>query len=373
VAEAIARGADRAGPGFRAVLTVLHVAYPLAPVDPDAVGGVEQVLFHLEQGLAMRGCRTIVVGREDSRVCGTLIGVPIVPPPYDEATIATVRQRSAEAIRTALEGWAIDLVHMHGFDFNTYLPPPDVPVLATLHCPSAWYAPSALHPARRGIWLNAVSARQNAELQPNSRLLGFVENGAPAELFTARHARRAFALLLGRIAPDKGVREALLAARAADMPLLVAGELYPYPEHQRYFTTEIAPLLDVKRRYIGPVGFRRKRRLLAAARCVLIPSLVPETSSLVLRESFAAGTPVIAFRKGAVVDAIACGRTGFLVDTVDDMAAAMRRASELDGNACRQVAREHFSLERMVEGYLELYQRVLQLSTATEYSREAAL
>lgn len=355
------------------MLTILHVAYPLAPVKPDSVGGAEQVLFQLERSLNTCGCRTIVVAREDSRVCGTLVGIPIVPPPYDEATIATVRHRHAEAIRRALAKQPVDLVHMHGFDFDTYLPPPDVPVLATLHCPATWYAPSALRPSRRGIWLNAVSARQHAEVQPKQHLLGFVENGAPAELFTARHARRTFALVLGRIAPEKGIREALLAARSADVPLLVAGELYPYPEHQRYFATKIAPLLDEKRRYIGPVGFRRKRRLLAAARCVLIPSLVPETSSLVLRESFAAGTPVIAFRKGALVDAIACGRTGFLVDSVDDMAAAMRRASELDGNACRQVARERFSLERMVDAYLELYRRVLQLSTAAENSREAAL
>ncbi|NHV87620.1 glycosyltransferase, partial [Escherichia coli] len=84
------------------------------------------------------------------------------------------------------------------------------------------------------------------------------------------------------------------------VPLLVAGALYPYPAHVDYFEREVRPLLDATRRFVGPVGFARKRRLLSAARCLLVPSLAAETSSLVAREAAACGTPVVAFPSGAL-------------------------------------------------------------------------
>ena len=342
------------------MLTVLQVAYPLAPVGPDSVGGVEQALYHLERGLAARGCETIVIACEGSEVAGRLVPVPRPHPPYDEEAIEAAHARHAEAIRDTLARWPVDLVHMHGFDFDRYLPPPVVPVLATLHCPAAWYSAEALDPPRPGVWLNAVSRMQHEELSPNSHLLPFVANGVAVEAFSTRHARRDFALVLARIAPDKGIREALQAARIADVPLLVAGEIYPYPEHRRYFAEEVQPLLDDRRRYLGPIGFTGKRRLLAAARCVVVPSLVPETSSLVAREALASGTPVVAFRRGALVEAIDHGQTGLLVDDVTDMAAAMQASSAIDPEACRITACARFSLDRMVEGYVGLYQEVIR-------------
>lgn len=352
---------------------VLQVAYPLAPVGPDAVGGVEQVVFHVERGLAAYGVKTVVVASEDSLVSGVLVPIPRIHPPYDEDAIAAARSRHAEAVREAVKHFPVDLVHMHGFDFDSYLPPSSTPVLATLHCPAFWYAPQALRPQGDGIWLNAVSRCQHDELLPNDRLLGFVENGVPVEAFAAHHARRDFALVLARIAPEKGIREALEAAHIANLPILIAGELFPYPDHQRYFEQEILPLLDRKRRWLGPIGFARKRRLLGAARCVVIPSLENETSSLVLREAFAAGTPVVAFRRGALVEAIDDGRTGFLVESIAELAAAMRSVAALDGEACRANARERFSLERMVGGYLALYREVIRLGKAAPTALELPL
>jgi len=355
------------------VLRVLHVAYPLAPVGPDAVGGVEQVLCHLERGLAARGHETMVLACEGSTVAGRLIPVPRGQPPYDDRAIAAARSRHSTLIRDALARWPVDLVHMHGFDFDRYLPPAGVPVLATLHCPATWYAPEALDPPRPGIWLNAVSRRQHEELSPNARLLPFVENSVPVEAFSGHHARRSFALVLARIAPDKGIREALEAARLADMPLLIAGETYPYPEHQRYFAEEVQPLLDDRRRYLGPIDFKRKRWLLAAAHCVVVPSLVPETSSLVAREALASATPVVAFRRGALVDAVEHGRTGFLVDDVAAMAEAMQAAPAIEPRLCRAVARARFSLDLMVDGYVRLYREVMRRVSAVAQDAYAPL
>jgi glycosyltransferase involved in cell wall biosynthesis len=122
----------------------------------------------------------------------------------------------------------------------------------------------------------------------------------------------------------------------------------------------VAPLLARERRFLGPVGFERKRRLLAAASCVLLPSLAPETSSLVAMEALAAGTPVIAYPSGALAEIVEDGRTGFLVRDVDEMAAATRRVGEIDPGTCRAAARERFGVTRMTQAYLDRYRRLAQ-------------
>jgi glycosyltransferase involved in cell wall biosynthesis len=162
--------------------------------------------------------------------------------------------------------------------------------------------------------------------------------------------------MIGRICGEKGVHLGIDAAAAAGVPIAIGGALFPYPDHQSYFDREIAPRLARGRAtYLGAVGLRRKRRLLGAALAILIPSIAPETSSLVAMEAMASGTPVIAFRQGALPHIVEHGQTGFVVDTVEAMARAIGDVGRLDRNAIREHARRHFSVERMVARYLGLY------------------
>ena len=339
-------------------LTILSVAYPLAPVSADAVGGAEQVLAQLDQALVAAGHRSVVVAQEGSRVAGTLVTVPAPSGTLDEAAKATAQARTRDAIVSALARFPVDLIHLHGIDFDAYLPPPGVPVLATLHLPPSWYAETALCPARPDTWLHCVSEVQHRDCPPGINLLPPIPNGVDVDALAGRHAKRNFALMLGRICPEKGVHLALEAAKRAGVPLLIAGEVYGYEAHRRYFNDEVRPRLDRHRRFLGPVGFARKRRLLNAARCLLVPSLAPETSSLVAREALASGTPVIAFPNGALAETVEHGRTGFLVENVESMAAAILEADTLDPETCREVARERFRADTMIAAYLDLYARL---------------
>ncbi|MBP7147074.1 MAG: glycosyltransferase [Acidobacteria bacterium] len=338
------------------LLTVLSVAFPFAGVGPDAVGGAEQVLAQVDAGLVAAGHRSIVLAAEGSHTAGELIAVPRLPGTLtaERCRLGQVRQR--EALQAALARTRVDVVHMHGIDFAEYLPDPGVPVVATLHLPPGWYPEDALRPSRPATWLVCVSEAQRDACPPSSAVIETIENGVDARRFAPRVSKRSFALALGRICPEKGFEFALEAARLAGVPCLLGGAVFPFEEHQRYFEREIAPRLDRSRRFLGPLGWARKLRLLAAARCLLVPSLAPETSSLVAMEALAAGTPVIAYRRaGALAEIVEHGRTGFLVDSYQEMAAAIAAAPSIAADECRRSAEERFPAARTVARYIELY------------------
>lgn len=341
------------------MLTILSVAYPPAAVSRDACGGAEQILSLLDAAIAAAGHKSLVLAAEGSSVTGRLIPVPPVTGPLDAEALSQARERHRAALEQALQENEIDLVHMHGFDFDSYLPAGDTPVLATLHCPPKWYSPEALAPTRPNTWLNAVSARQHAALGDNDRLMPPIENGVNVDAYASTHTRRGFALMLARIAPEKGIHVALDAARRAGVPLVVAGELDPYPEHRVYYETQVLPRLDQSRRWVGPVTFAVKRRLLAEARCLIVCSEVDETSSLAAREALASGTPVVATARGALLDTIDDGRTGFLVADPTDLAAAIGRAPSIDSEICRRAAKARFDARQMSRAYLRLYEKLV--------------
>lgn len=338
-------------------LAVLNVAFPFAPVGEDAVGGAEQVVTQLDRALIERGHRSIVVACAGSRVAGRLMALPAPPPRLDADAREQVWPLVRAAIARVLSEETVDLIHFHGIDHAAYLPGAGPPVLISLHLPLDWYALEALRPRRPYTWLLPVSEDQARRAPPGVALLPPIGNGVRLPKPSALH-RRGYALALGRICPEKGFDDALDAAHRADVPLLLAGRVFPWSDHRRHFETAIRPRLDARRRWIGSIGGARKRRLLAGARCLLVPSRVAETSSLVAMEAAAAGTPVIAYRAGALADIVEPGVTGYLVDDVDAMAAAIVVADRIDSEACRRRARQRFDLDHVMARHLALYRQL---------------
>ncbi|MBV8841929.1 MAG: glycosyltransferase [Bryobacterales bacterium] len=344
-------------------LTVLNVAYPLAPVGRNAAGGAEQVLSAIDRYLVARGHTSIVIARESSDSAGILETVPAVEGELTEAEKRGACSRHRNAIARVLRNTRIDIVHMHGVDAWQYLPETRAPVLITLHLPLFWYTPEIFTAGGPNVWLNCVSRAQHVTAPSCSRMLDPVPNGV--EIQPKPGHKRLFCAALGRICPEKGFHHAISAARKAGAPLLLAGQVFAYPEHVAYFQNEIQPLLDSRRRFIGTAGFSAKRNLLSRAQCLLIPSLIAETSSLVAMEGMMCGAPVVAFHCGALPEIVEHGKTGFLVANEDEMAEAIHRASDLNSDRIRCAALSRFSAAAMCESYLEIYRRLVQRGCAT--------
>lgn len=340
-------------------LTVLSVAYPFAPVSRDTPGGAEQVLAQIDAALVRAGHRSLIVASDDSRVAGTLVPIAAPPAPFDDAQRQGTWDAQRRAIAGLLASERVDVVHLHGIDFAHYLPPPgDVPILVTLHLPPSWYPPEVFALGRPDVHLQCVSRTQQRACPPGAPLLPAIINGVPVQDLQARVRKRNLALALGRICPEKNLHEALDAGRIAGVPVLLGGQVFAYDAHERYFREKIVPRLDARRRFIGPLDFGRKRRLLSAARCLLLPTLAPETSSLVAMEALACGTPVVAFAAGALPEIVRHGETGFLVHDAGGMADAIAQCGRIDPDHCRAVARERFSAERMTREYLHAYRQL---------------
>ncbi len=346
-------------------LTILSVAFPLAPVSADAVGGSEQVVSLIDRALVEAGHRSLVVACEGSRVAGMLLATPALRPPLDDGATRRAVENHRRTICDALGRYRVDVVHLHGVDFHQYLPPEGVPVVATVHMPPDSYPPEVFYPKRPNTFLHCVSRTQQRACPPGARLLPVIENGVDVERLATHVRKRDYALVLGRICPEKGQHLALDAAAEAGAPAVLAGHVFPYEVHLRYFREEIQPRLGPRCFLRDALPLGRKRRLLAGARCLLVPSLVAETSSLVSMEAFACGTPVIAFRSGALVEVVEHGATGTLVNNVREMAEAIRRIRAIDPARCREVARKRFSAQRMTGEYLNLYRRLARDQVAT--------
>jgi glycosyltransferase involved in cell wall biosynthesis len=351
-------------------LTVLNVAFPFARVGPDAAGGAEQILSTLDEGLEARGHHSIVVAVKGSEVHGELLAMPpadatIAYATWDRSHLA-YRRVLADVLRTR----SIDVVHMHGMDFLSYMPDVQVPIVATLHLPVRWYPESLLRLVRADLVLTCVSESQRRTL-PAAPLVpvDVIQNGVAIDRLARRGSRRReFVAVLGRICPEKGVHLALQAAGIAGVPLVIAGQVFGYEEHLEYFRRHIEPSIGPSCRFIGPVGPRRKRRLLSAARCLLVASQAPETSSLVAMEAMACGTPVVAFATGALPEVVEHGVTGFLVRSPEEMADAISMVGRIDPAACRARAVARFSDQRMIGEYIDVYEHLTSASARPQAS-----
>ncbi|HEX7961524.1 MAG TPA: glycosyltransferase [Terriglobales bacterium] len=350
---------------------VLLVAYPLLPVSENSAGGAEQVLWALERDLRAHGHHTVVAAAGGSEVAGELFatGEPASAPDQFGA-------RDEEQTRRLIQ-WLnshrcsrFDLIHDQSGSFWRHADRVPFPLLATLHLPRSFYPGESFSSIPGNVSFNCVSESQLRTFSDLPGLLAYVPNGIALERFPMSNLQlkaREYVLWLGRICEEKGTHVALDVAHEAGQQIIIAGQVYPFLYHQKYFAREIIPRLKragAKARFVNSPSFTEKVDLLRNARALLLTSLVDETSSMVTMEASACGTPTYGFRRGALPEVIADGVNGRLFSTAQELSQELRQNAEITPERCRHHAEQHLSARRMAARYEELYERVVPASVS---------
>ncbi|HEY6334012.1 MAG TPA: glycosyltransferase family 4 protein, partial [Blastocatellia bacterium] len=186
-----------------------------------------------------------------------------------------------------------------------------------------------------------------------------IHHGLPLDLYHFNNEPGDYLAFLGRISPEKGVDQAIEIARRTGMKLKIAAKVDNVDAP--YYAERIEPLMDGPLiEFLGEIGEREKDRFLGNARALLFPIDWPEPFGLVMVEAMACGTPVVAYKRGAVPEVIDDGVTGFLCDEVDQAVDAVRRAKTLSRRQCRQTFEDRFSVTRMAMNYADLYTEMVK-------------
>jgi len=214
----------------------------------------------------------------------------------------------------------------------------------------------------RRLHYTAVSAAIRDTGKPGGGDWSVIYNCASPERYTCRtdvDSRTAPLVFLGRLERCKGAHSAIAVARRLNRRLIIAGNVSTLPEEREYFHAELEPAIDGSLvSYVGPVDDQQKDALLGSAAALLLPIEWEEPFPVVLPEGLLCGTPVVAFRRGGVPEGIDHGTTGFVCDTVDDMATAVGRLGEIDRATCRVEGERRFSTQAIADDYEQLYMRL---------------
>ena len=349
-------------------LRIAHAAPPLERVPPRGYGGTERVVHQLVRELVSRGHEVTTFASGDSNVPGRL--VPTVDAalrpagfggdasPWFLATILSVLERARD----------FDVIHSHLEWYSTILSKVSpVPVVTTFHGRLDY--PWARDLLIRGEGNYVAISRAHAATHPDVPWTGVVHNGlnladAPFE------RRRGEALcFVGRVAPEKGIVDAIDIARQSGRQLRIAAKIGTTPPERAYYENVFLPALaaagdDVE--FLGEIGSADRDRLFAESYASLMPGSWPEPFGLVAIESLACGTPVIARPAGALPEIVRHGLDGFLGDDVAEMALYVDRVAELDRAAIRASVIERFSAARMADDYEAIYEHLIASAAAAE-------
>ncbi len=320
---------------------------------PRRYGPWERVVSLLTEGLVARGIDVTLFATGDSATAGKLVGT--CPAGYEEDKTLDAKVWECLHISEVFDrAGEFDLIHNH-FDFLplTYSRLVRTPVITTIH---GFSSPKILPVYQKYNGQTFYVSISDADRAPGLDYIATIHHGIDLDSFTFRPHPGDYLLFFGRFHYDKGAAEAIEIARRAGRKLVMAG----FIQDQAYFDREVRPLIDGERvTYAGVAGPELRDDLLGNAYALLHPINFNEPFGLSVVESMACGTPVIAFNRGSMPEIIRNGENGWLVSDVPEGAAAVKEVARVDRRRCRKDAEQRFSAGRMVDDYLEVYDRLL--------------
>ena len=391
-------------------LTVLHVATLNQPISPDlGYGPIETVIYNIDKGLHSLGHRSIVACSGDSEVAGEHY-VTVDKSTGDYWSTNTLEKRKtanmhlANVLHRAGMG-DIDIIHTHDpkaveFMYDTVFKM-NIPIVMTLHIAAEdsslggayqrWCGPLMTSPL---VYCAAISDYQKRQYSDLVNAEKVVYHGIDVDQYPVKETadKGSYFFSIARVTPDKGQDKAIEIAKKTGSKLIIAGcvqnkpvdkeffeglkdsidlfvEVGKEPVGNDYYEKVIKPLLDSDNQiiYIGEISSEHKKQWYLHARATLFPIQWGEPFGLVLVESMACGTPVIAFDKGAVSEIVVDGKTGFVVDSMSAMIEAVGRIDSMDPLECRKHVQDKFSITSMAAKYSELYHQIIGSHKKLDY------
>ena len=346
-------------------MRIAQIAPLCESVPPRLYGGTERIVAWLSDTLVGLGHEVTLFASADARTDAELVvvrdqAIRLDPAPQKSELAAHLSM--LQEVRRRAD--AFDVLHFH-LDLLHFPMFADCAgrTLTTLHGRLDLKDLAEAYRRWPGYPLVSISQTQRRPLD-FANWAGTVHHGLPEDLHRPRRrAAGGYLAFLGRISPDKRPDRAIAIARLSGMPLKIAAKVDA--ADRAYFREVVQPLLaDPLVQFVGEIGEAAKERFLGDAAALLFPIDWPEPFGLVMIEAMACGTPVIAWNCGAVPEVVEEGVSGFIVESLQEAAEAVRRLPQVDRRRVRGAFERRFSAEIMASNYVDLYERCCRLAPA---------
>jgi len=345
----------------------------LAPVGntipPQKQGGIEWMVYYLVENFVKKGYKVLLFAPDGTKTSAELI--PVGPksigkykilPEYEKARklrleLSALSNMFAEILKRKEE---IGIIFNHTVSGGMFSPLEKilgVPVFHILHLPLFKELADVFE--KYNARLISISNNQR-KLFPDLNYQSTVYNGINLEKFSFSEKSGDYFIFSGKITPAKNPLGAIKAIKTVKEKLILVGRI----NDEKYFKTKIKPLLNKNIIYLGEVSFSKMINLYKNAKAFLFPIQWQEPFGLVMIEAMACGTPVIAFKKGSVPEVVVNGKTGFVVNNEEGMINAIKKIDQINRKQCRKHVEEKFSLEKMIDGYEEIYREISKSQAA---------
>jgi glycosyltransferase involved in cell wall biosynthesis len=353
-----------------AILASNFIRIPPRPKDipPLCSGAPEYIVSLLTEGLVKKGHDVTLFASGDSKTSAKLISVTKRSTGVDpKIGFKPSGSRPHIFYELILTSKCFQLSRKGKFDvINSHIDMSSVPfasliktpVVTTLHSDLVGHRKFILEYFGKTQYFVSISNNQRRH-SPSLKYAGTIYNAVDFEKIPLGLKYKNYLVIMGRIHPCKGIKEAIQVAKKVNLPLIIMGS---HDERNLYWKQDIKPEIDGKKIiYKGFIPRDEMLKILREAKAFIFPLQWDEPFGITMIESMACGTPVITFNRGSIPEVVKNKKTGFIVNNINEMADAVGKINQIDRNFCRQWVKDNFSIEKMVEGYENIFYRILKI------------